>query len=69
MGFKSELIVNENNMNADRHWTMFIENGILDGMREHFGESPGSFQRHGAPAHRAKTGMTFLQKEINKVPD
>jgi hypothetical protein len=38
-------------------------------MREHFEESLSYFQQDGAPAHRVKTIMTFLQKEINTIPD
>jgi hypothetical protein len=48
---------------------MFTENGILDEMRERFGEYLGSFQQDGAPVYRAKTTIAFLQKEINTIPD
>jgi transposase len=67
--FKSKLVFIEGNLNADGYQQMLTENGILVDMRNHFGESPGYFQQDGAPAHRAKKTMTFLQKEINTIPD
>jgi transposase len=68
-GFKSKLIFIDGNLNADGYQKMLTENGILEDMRDHFGEAPGYFQQDGAPAHRAKKTMTFLQKEVNTIPD
>jgi hypothetical protein len=69
MGFKSKMIFIERNLNADGYQKVFIENGILEDMREYFGESLRCFQYDGAPIHPVERTMTFLQKEVNTIPD
>jgi hypothetical protein len=48
---------------------MLTENRIFDDMKEHFGESRGYFLQDDAPANPAQETMTFIQEEINMIPD
>jgi hypothetical protein len=68
-GFKSKLVFIEGNLNAVEYRRMLTQNGILDDMKDHFGDGVGHFQQDGAPAHRAKATVKFLEDSIDLIPD
>jgi transposase len=68
-GWRSPLIVVKGNLNTEGYLNLLQENKILDQLNEKYGERKYNFQYDGAPAHRSKKAIEWLQDRANSIPD
>jgi hypothetical protein len=69
LGYKSPLVFIDGTLDAARYQAMLESNHILEDITTKCAGRQMWFQQDGAPAHRAKSTIQFIQQKINLVND
>jgi hypothetical protein len=66
-GWRSPLVVITGNLNSQGYIDLLDENKIFQQLDDHFGKKQYYFEQDGAPPHRSKLSVTWIEERANLI--